>query len=99
VWTRTGQHLKHVRRDYKKSVRSRERREDGPTSSRSCQFSELEHRYWGQLFTQLAVIVRMNPKCEGTSEGFTMTEFPAARAGAIFFIAMKRGWLKGCHHR
>jgi len=30
-----------------------------------------------------------------TSEGFTMTLFPAARAGAIFLIAMSSGWLNG----
>jgi hypothetical protein len=30
-----------------------------------------------------------------TSDGFTMTLFPAARAGAIFLIAMSSGWLNG----
>lgn len=32
---------------------------------------------------------------ESTSDGFKMTELPAANAGAIFLIAIKRGWLKG----
>jgi len=30
-----------------------------------------------------------------TSDGFTITLFPAAKAGAIFFIAINKGWLKG----
>lgn len=30
-----------------------------------------------------------------SSEGLTMTELPAARAGAIFLIAIRSGWLKG----
>lgn len=30
-----------------------------------------------------------------SSLGFTMTELPAASAGAIFFSAMRRGWLNG----
>jgi hypothetical protein len=30
-----------------------------------------------------------------TSEGFTITEFPAASAGAIFLTAINNGWLKG----
>lgn len=30
-----------------------------------------------------------------SSLGFTMTEFPAASAGAIFLTAMRSGWLKG----
>ena len=29
------------------------------------------------------------------SLGLTITELPAASAGAIFLIAMRRGWLKG----
>ena len=41
------------------------------------------------------VIVFMNLRHKITSEGFTITEFPAASAGAIFFNAIKRGWLKG----
>ena len=31
-----------------------------------------------------------------SSLGLTMTEFPAASAGAIFLSAMRRGWLNGC---
>jgi hypothetical protein len=31
-----------------------------------------------------------------TSDGFTITEFPAASAGAIFLTAIKRGLLNGC---
>lgn len=34
-----------------------------------------------------------------SSLGLMMTEFPAARAGASFFTAMKRGWLNGCDLR
>jgi len=30
-----------------------------------------------------------------TSEGLTMTLFPAASAGAIFLIAINSGWLNG----
>jgi hypothetical protein len=32
-----------------------------------------------------------------TSDGFTTMLFPAANAGAIFFTAMSKGWLNGCH--
>ena len=39
----------------------------------------------------------MDTKHKSTSEGLTITELPAASAGAIFFNAIKRGWLKGCH--
>jgi len=30
-----------------------------------------------------------------TSDGFTMTLFPAAKAGAIFLTAINNGWLNG----
>jgi hypothetical protein len=32
-----------------------------------------------------------SPECDVTSEGFTTTLFPAARAGAIFLIAISNG--------
>jgi hypothetical protein len=38
---------------------------------------------------------QVDGKNADTSDGFTMTLFPAARAGAIFLIAMSKGWLKG----
>lgn len=41
--------------------------------------------------------ISANSKIEigASSDGFTITEFPAANAGAIFLIAMRSGWLKG----
>jgi hypothetical protein len=37
----------------------------------------------------------MDLELDLTSEGLTMTLFPAASAGAIFLIAMSKGWLNG----
>ena len=59
-----------------------------PASSAICANSSTEMgasysrmRYYDRAYLQRGV----------TSEGFTMTLFPAARAGAIFLTAMSKG--------
>ncbi len=59
-----------------------------PASSAICASSntEIGASYCGMRYHDGARLQR-----GVTSEGFTMTLFPAARAGAIFLIAMSKG--------
>ena len=43
----------------------------------------------------MAISANSSTLIGASSLGLTMTELPAASAGAIFLIAMSRGWLNG----
>lgn len=67
------------------------------TSSFRSHFCKLKNGDGRQLtrniFSTIEGKEEKNINC--TSDGFTITLLPAAKAGAIFFIAINSGWLKG----
>jgi hypothetical protein len=64
------------------------------TSGLKSEFRKLQHSYRCEL-SRMRHSTDDNAREPRTSEGFTTTLFPAARAGAIFLRAIKRGWLNG----
>lgn len=58
-------------------------------------FPQIPVQLWEQAAIQLSLSTHIVATVENTSDGLTITLFPAARAGAIFLTAISKGWLNG----